>query len=251
MDAELTQSLIEKLQQIDGEKQSLYYKTKAVFTLLDVFLEALLEEEQIHFTTLFSKLAYVSLKYKIQGALSYSLHQHRKDVEQLTEENANEEKYNTAKYAFSEVVTFLYPEIAFPKLKYTIPVLKERISHQYKDKIPFARVTVFSMNDQEYTLEGFNEDFPEEKIQIKLNIPGRNDDYNSVLRFLKQSNRFPVTLNLEFIDIDEHRNYIPSNIIFEPDYLVDITTVAECFKPGESSPLFYFIKFLFFNNIKS
>lgn len=245
MDSKLTQSLFEKLQQIDNENQSLYYKIKAVFTLLDVFLEALLEEEQIHFTTAFSKLAYVSLKYKLPGNLNYSLHQHRKDVEQLSEDNVSEEKYNNAKYAFIELLIFLYPDISFPKLAYTVPVLKERIVHQYKDKIPFARVTVFSMNEQNFTLEGYNEDYPEEKIFVKLNVAGRNDDYNSVLRFLKQSNRFPVTLNLEFIDIDEHRNYIPSNIIFEPDYLVDITTVAECFKPGESSPLFYFIKKFF------
>ncbi len=245
MDSKLTPSLIEKLQQINTENQSFYYKTKAAFTLLDVFLEALLEEDQIHFTTLFSKLAYVSLKYKLSGKLSYCLHQHRKDVEQLTEDNANEEKYNTAKYAICELIIFLHSDIEIPKLNYSEPKFKERVKHQYKDKIPFARVTVFSMNEKTFSLEGFNEEYPEDKINIKLNISGRNDDYNSILRFLKQSNRFPVTLHLEFIDIDEENNYIPSNIIFEPDYLVDITTIAECFKPGESSPLFYFIKKFF------
>lgn len=212
--------------------------------MLDLFLDESLKEEQIHFTTLFTKISYLSLKFGLEKDVNYFLHHHRKSLELLNKENASEEKLNLAIHALVKIVTVL-EDLEIPEDIYELydPPSYEHLTRGKTERfIKAIRVHVFAYDQSNATLEGIDELFPEDKVKIKLNVVGKNDDYNSLLRYLDRRRKFPIILNLEDVEIDEDNVYIPKLVVFEPDYLMDITTVSECFKPGESNPLFYFIK---------
>lgn len=240
----ISNSLLLKLIRIDKESRSYYDKIKAIFAMLDLYMEQLLESEQLHFTTLFTKISYLCLKFKISKRLVFFSHIHRKQIELLDKNNSNEEKYQIAKYVLIGLIQEIEQITLSGKIKelYVVPNYKEKIQKLGVDSLNFARIHVFSCNAEDDVLVGFNESSPEAEIQIRLNVIGKNDDYNSLLRFIKRRNKFPFILHLEQIEILEDESYLPNKIVFEPDFLVDITTISECFKPNESNPLFYFIK---------
>ena len=98
MDPNISKSIFEKIYAIDHESEAWHKKIRAMFTMLDYLMEDVLAEEQIHFTTLFTKISYLCLKYKISKRLVYFAHLHRKQIELLDESNATREKYVVAKF---------------------------------------------------------------------------------------------------------------------------------------------------------
>ncbi|GLR16642.1 AAA domain-containing protein [Portibacter lacus] len=244
MDRSLVDEILHKLHNLLESEVSLYSRLRGVHLMIDLYIEDKLKDEQIHFTTFFTKIAYVTLKFKLSKRLSYFLHKHRKNIELTSEENASLIQLDVAVFCLTQMLYEIDQEkidleyYTYPNLpKYTFSSPSRSVSY-----LKSARVHIFDYHKEEAILKGFNEDLPEAEISILLNVTGVNDDYNSVLRFLDRRKKFPVILKLEQIEIDEKGNYTPAIIVFEPDYLVDITTVAECFKPNESNPLFYFIK---------
>lgn len=247
MDGDIAKALLEKLQKVDQEESDFYTKIRSSFAMLDYFIEEVLQEEQIHFTTLFTKVSYLGLKYKLPKKLAFFSHLHRKQLELLDNANANLEKYEVARYVLIGFIHEMTDVELSSEIKalYKAPNIKPEKTKETTDKLKFARVHIFDFEESLHYLIGFDERIPEEKLIVKLNVLGKNDDYNSLLRFVARRSRFPFTLHLEQIEILQDGSYLPHKVVFEPDYLVDVTTISECFKPGESSPLFYFIKKFF------
>ena len=247
MDSNISKSIFEKIYAIDQESQIWYKKIRAMFTMLDYLMEDLLAEEQIHFTTLFTKISYLCLKYKISKRLIFFAHLHRKQIELLDESNATKEKYVVAKFVLIGFIKDMVDEPIPAKIKkiWEQPPYKKQKQSKATESLDFARVHIFKFEAEQDLLIGINELVPEQEISVKLNELGKNDDYNSLLRFLTRRKKFPFTLHLEQVEILANGVYIPNRLVYEPDYLVDITTVSECFKPNESNPLFYFIKKFF------
>lgn len=50
-----------------------------------------------------------------------------------------------------------------------------------------------------------------------------------------------MQLNLLDVRIDEHHEYVPKLIVVHPDYLIDISSLAVCFREYGHHPLNYFI----------
>lgn len=247
MEANVYTPILNKIISIEADRAPLHQKIRSLFTLLDLYMEELLKDERIHFTTLFTKLSYLCLKYKISRKLVYFSHLHRKNLELLDENNANEEKYVIAKYVLIGLITEI-EHCSLPsnlKKLWIQPKYEASKRTNTTEKLNFARVNIFEYIENEHILIGFNEAIPDEEVRIKMNVLGKNDDYNSLLRFISRRKKFPFTVHLEHVEVMENGIYIPQRIIYEPDYLIDITTISECFKPNESNPLFYFIKKFF------
>ena len=98
MDAEIANALLVKLRQLDLEETDLYVKIRSSFAMLDYFIEEVLQGEQIHFTTLFTKISYLCLKFKVSKKLAFFSHLHRKQMEFLDTSNASLQKYEIARY---------------------------------------------------------------------------------------------------------------------------------------------------------
>ena len=65
---------------LSNEDDQLQKKLKLV-RLFQVVLDQALEHEEIHFTSLFSKVAYFGVRFQLPSILVYELHQLRKRIE--------------------------------------------------------------------------------------------------------------------------------------------------------------------------
>lgn len=66
----------------------------------------------------------------------------------------------------------------------------------------------------------------DEPLRVRYNVPQVNDEFADTCRLLWQH----AQLNLVDVAADEAGILTPSFIILEPDYLIDISSLAECFK---------------------
>lgn len=66
----------------------------------------------------------------------------------------------------------------------------------------------------------------DEPLRVRYNVPQVNDEFAETCRLLWQN----AQLNLVDVAADESGILTPAFIILEPDYLIDISSLAECFK---------------------
>ena len=74
-----------------------------------------------------------------------------------------------------------------------------------------------------------------ELLRVRYNIPQVNDEFKETCRVLWRH----AQLNLLDVSVDEENVLTPSFIILEPDYLIDISSLAECFKEYGHHPMNY------------
>ena len=74
-----------------------------------------------------------------------------------------------------------------------------------------------------------------ELLRVRYHVPQVNDEFAETCRVLWKH----AQLNLLDVTIDGENVLTPSFIILEPDYLIDISTLAECFKEYGHHPLNY------------
>ena len=74
-------------------------------------------------------------------------------------------------------------------------------------------------------------------LQVRYNVPQVNDEFADTCRLLWAG----AQLNLLDVAIGEDGIATPSFIILEPDYLIDISTLAECFKEYGHHPANYLL----------
>lgn len=77
----------------------------------------------------------------------------------------------------------------------------------------------------------------DEPIRVLYNKPGGNEEFNDTIDRLWRY----AQLNLLDVQVNEEGMYTPSFIVLEPDYLIDISSLAECYRDYGSHPANYFL----------
>ncbi len=84
-----------------------------------------------------------------------------------------------------------------------------------------------------YPLEGSDRGL----VQVAYNLPDVNEAFRDTVKVLWRHAR----LNLLDVSVSDEGMYIPSFIVLEPDYLIDISSLAECYRDYGSHPANYFM----------
>lgn len=100
-----------------------------------------------------------------------------------------------------------------------------------------ARVVVVGIIPEKHLLKGYDEENPGEPILVAFSEPGRNEAFDSTINRLKEGQTCPF--NLLEVEIDKDGIYHPVVFVRDPDYLVDVTAISECFQHNYSQPLLY------------
>lgn len=77
----------------------------------------------------------------------------------------------------------------------------------------------------------------DEPLRVRYNIPQVNEEFAATCRLLWRH----AQVNLLDVAVDETGILTPSFIILEPDYLIDISSLAECFKEYGHHPANYIL----------
>jgi DNA replication ATP-dependent helicase Dna2 len=215
-------------------------------TLLERLTKCLTEKETLQFSNLFSRLSFVCDKFKV----SRNIHSFRitankvlhDNIRPLNEEYQTHFKYlsefisATTNFAVPEEVKNLYPTNEFRKVK----------SETTLTRLDKLRVEIIEKQG-EYLICDTEENDGEDYIRVSINESDVNSVFKSVDEFW-----IGAQLYLVNIEIDDKDIYHPKFIILEPDYLVDISAIAECFQEHGASEYNYLkSKFLPLPNNKS
>ncbi|KAA6303979.1 RecBCD enzyme subunit RecD, partial [termite gut metagenome] len=94
-----------------------------------------------------------------------------------------------------------------------------------REKIRRMRVC-FQYSDEAYLYVTLVDAVADEPLRVRYNVPDTNAEFNDTCGLLWRH----AQINLLDVLVDETGVLIPSFIVLEPDYLIDISALAECFR---------------------
>ncbi|NBC09548.1 MAG: AAA family ATPase [Bacteroidetes bacterium] len=221
-------------------------RVEALYRLLSLLFVEYTRHERLQFSTLFARIAYVCHNEKVDGRLQYFIHTFRKRA------------LNTLKQ--QEKDPAVISELGFKVLADAIEALfgeflPEELQSHYPKRWPIefrrrkvqafkARARVLALEDDEATEQLIvrDEEAPANTARVQYNQADRNDSFMPTIEAVRSVFGFPVLLNLLDVEVDTEGVYHPRAFVVEPDYLVDVTAIAECFQPEGTNPWPYLLK---------
>jgi hypothetical protein len=221
--------------EIHNEQNSVIDKYPKLRSLLERVCKDITKDESIQFSNLFSRLNYVCEKTNLDRRKTFQINTLRINANNVLHSDfkPTQDDYLQNLKAICNAISHFYsidiPNVllpVLPKTEYYKP--KQRQVKKY-DRI---RIEVSETDDQ--YIYAFDEENPtEEPIKIKHHVSGINEEFNLTITKLWKG----CQLNLIDVTIDEQGIYLPEYIILEPDYLLDISSLAECMKDHGKHPL--------------
>lgn len=220
-------------------------KVDALYRLLQtLFLEAT-KLERLQFSTLFARIAYVAHQHQFDKKLQYYIHQFRKLAEQsLHNQTADDSIYKLGLRVVTECIGALHNEPLATDLQDVIPKKWQHPFRQAEVRAYRTQVRVVALSDdpERKQLLAKAEDQPEATIRIQYSLPEHNENFDPTIAAIRKVFGFPVSLNLLDVEIDKAGLYRPRAFVVEPDYLVDVSAVAECFRDAQPEPFLHLMK---------
>lgn len=215
----------------------------AVYNLMQqLFLERT-QQEQLHFNTLFARMSYVLQKYQIDGFLQAHIHHFRKAAQEF--DGGSPELLSRLGFTvMAKAISFFYgepvPEAVYANLLDPLPPPPHwaPVSEFRKQ----MRVLALRDDPQAQQLMVIEEDHPEKTLAVRYNLAETNDGFGPTIESLRRHFTFPLPIRLIDVEIDAEGSCRPRAFVLEPDYLSDVTAVAECFQPSGAEPLQYLLK---------
>lgn len=211
---------------INDEQLSLNNKIHALYNLMTEVSEEVTSVDRILFTTLFSRLAYIGTKYRLQSKDLHIIHQFRRACEK---QEFGEDRTIYTKLGQSAIHLLLnaaYDSHIEVDYRGVVSVISE---HKYKGYTPLIEGLALSVDLEECTIKFVDEKDGTAIRTVLFDISDKNEQFTSSIRSVHKHLKFPIHVNLldvEYLD----DNLVPQAFVFDPDYLLDVTAVAECFK---------------------
>ncbi len=225
------------------------YQTKitAHKQLLSKLFLAFSKEENIQFTTMFARIAFVCHQQQLSPALQWRIHQFRKVERKIALQNHTEvdpllytNSFKTVLYTTAALCKTAVPE----PLQSLLPTEEEKetssLLHQTKERLDYLRVIILEVDPQKELLIGQPND-QANRIVIKYNETAFNEHFNSTIKILLDKYKGVATLNLLDVTIKDDI-YYPKRIVLEPDFLMDVSAISECFQWFGVAPELYLLK---------
>lgn len=235
----LIEKIAEKKEATDAEKIAELYQL-----LHTVFFEVT-QQEKIQFTTFFARVAFACQKFNLPQQKQFFVHTFRKKALQppLNIENTHL-VFQLGIRAVADAVKFFYEVEMPPEIERILPPLSTFNVFRPADitaRRPMMRVVIHTDDAAAEMFEATDEDTAE-RIKIKYNITERNENYNRSVNALRNVFSFPTTVHLLDVEVDTEGVHRPRAFVIEPDFLLDVTAVAECFGAEGNEPLLYLLK---------
>ena len=228
---------------IQNEEMDMRSKVDRLYHLLNLLFVEATRKEQLQFTTLFARIAYATQKFDIKKQLRFYIHYFRKNARSAAQQDP-EEMYNLGLMVLAQSISGIFDVEVAKSIKYLIPQagfdhLRPTEIRGFKSRI---QVLITAVDESVHQLLGRDEFNPSVEVRIQYNIPDRNENFNPTIEGLQSHFKFPVVANLIDVEIGNDGTYRPAAFVIEPNYLMDVSAIAECFKNYGAEPLSYLIK---------
>lgn len=208
---------------------SLSEKMIKMRTCLEQVCKELTKDDGLAFSNLFGRLNYLCNRQLLSPQYKSNLHQFRKKVNQILHrhDKASIEEYNRSLKVLCESFVFFY-QIAAP-LELQELVDKLTLSPLAKKKLRFSasdiRAVVERVDRQNKRLLVKTEK-EEQEFWVEYGVEGVNEELTASAEQLEVNDLICLLHVLERDD----SVLIPEYIVYQPDYLLDVTSIAKCFQ---------------------
>lgn len=240
---ELADLFYNEFRKIHSSSNGVNERIMALYERLNRLFLELTRTEKMPFATAFARIAFVCHKHNVRSGLQWRIYQFRKRRRkaQLSAEELPEKEYlislKTACFAVSALCQFPVPD---DLRDYFLPENEDenpRYNLNLKETIPYMRVMVLDCNpDREWLLCQRADAPSDDPIRVRYNEPSVNSMYNNTINLLRDDFGYKASMNLIDVLVSEEGVYYPKAFVLEPDYLIDVSGIAECFQGEMALP---------------
>ncbi|KAA6351531.1 hypothetical protein EZS27_001054 [termite gut metagenome] len=220
---------------------SLFEKYKQMRSLLERLFRSEMQNESLQMTDLSARISYVAAKVSLDIREQNRLHTFRLTSNKIShrQEEPDREKllrdvktlaFFAKRLSGQDIPAELYRLL--PKADATY------IASPFSSQGKIRRMRVcFQYSDDVYLYVTPVDVVADEPLRVRYNVPDSNVEFNDTCGLLWRH----AQINLLDIQVDETGVLIPSFIVLEPDYLIDISALAECFREYGHHPANYIL----------
>ena len=202
---------------------------KAIFQVFTNVAEDVTENERIVFTTLFSRLAYIGGKYKMSSQDLHHIHVFRRANEKILFEGQYDRFIELGVYVIRVLMNYagggVSPELSNDCQECFAVEDKKIVSFR-----PIVEGLITAVDSDNYVLSFIREDGGSEIELVQFDKGDKNEIFNHNIESISKHINLPVHANLIDVEQMDDGSMVPQGLVLMPDYLVDVTAVAECFQ---------------------
>ena len=224
-----TPSYIEELVSIqNNDVWDVDEKLPKMRRLLDLIAKDATAQDGAYFPNLYSRLQHLASKYSFKRELTAALHQFRIAANKHIngELKANEHAIAVGVYSISHLLEAVsgdtLPEI-FKKISTTAAELEAALGSDAEEESEFIYRISLCVEEVEQAKRLIHCESTDNsrKYKVRYDVANINQEFTSTVEQLVKGD------TIELVDIKvEDGYYTPNFIIYEPDYLIDVSTVA-------------------------
>ncbi len=203
-------------------------KVISLYNLFTFVSEEATLNERIVFTTLFSRIAFIGNKYSIDSRDLHFMHLFRRANEKLKYDHEIIDYITLGEYV---IYLLLYYTEGGDTVEMDCSIAK-LFSKERSKTIGFRSVIeglITEVNDSNYSLSFIDESDGSEIHVVSFDIADKNEIFNQNIVSISKHIKLPIHANLIDVEIAQDGSWIPQGLVIMPNYLVDVTSIANCF----------------------
>ena len=219
-------------------ERPLRHKYRSLRELFERVAREQMQNVSLQATDLAARINYLATQYSWDGWLKNALHTFRltsNDVMNHRKEPSGEEFLRDIR-SVAEAVSVMLQTSVPKELVEILPARMLKNSMKRDENVLERRIRVcFEYADEDFLYVTPVDEVSDKYWKIRYNQLGVNDEFTEGIKDYWRH----AQLNLLDVKRNEDGTYTPSFIVLEPDYLVDISALAECYKDYGSHPANY------------
>lgn len=238
MENEVNESFEILLAACQATNDNLTMAYKQLRDLLERLCRAQMQNESLQMTDLSARISFVSARANLTVVEQNRLHTFRLTSNAIL--NHKEEPIREKLLRDIKTLAFFIRKLYEVEIPHTLYRLLPRTDATYivappaKKQVKRMRVC-YQHADEQYLYVIPVDSLANEYLRVRYNVPQVNEEFAQTCEILWHH----AQLNLLDVAIDEEGILTPSFIVLEPDYLIDISSLAECFRDYGHHPANY------------
>ena len=240
MDCEVKEYFSILLEACHVEEISLDVAYRQLRELLERLCRTQMPDGSLQMTDLSARISFVASKAGLSTVEQNRLHTFRRTSNAILNRQAEPQREQLLRDA--KTLAFFVKRLTGEEIPAELYRLLPRADATYivappaKERIKRMRVC-FQYADDTYLYVLPVDTVADEPLRVRYNVPQINEEFAETCRILWRH----AQVNLLDVTVDEVGILTPSFIILEPDYLIDISSLAECFKDYGHHPANYIL----------
>ncbi|MBC5604196.1 DEAD/DEAH box helicase [Bacteroides difficilis] len=213
---------------------------KQMRDLLERICRAQMQSGSLQMTDLSARISFIAAKTGLSVGEQNRIHTFRLTSNQILNRRFEPNRENLLRDV--KTLAFLVRKLSGENIPDELYRLLPRADATYlvappaRERVRRMRVC-FQYADEQYLYVTPLDEVSEKPYLVRYNIPQINEEFAETCKLLWQH----AQVNLLDVAIDEAGILTPSFIVLEPDYLIDISSLAECFRDYGHHPGNYFL----------